>query len=118
MRTKIEGAEERANTAQRIADFVEQRANDAQNAADAAEQYAVATQSNADAAQAKQELLEQELRNADLAFQEERKIRTREITAVQHTIGALQHELQDANTHLEAQGVIVHRRRRNWWRVV
>ena len=42
-----------------------------------------------------------------MAFQEERKICTREIAAAQHTIGALQHELQDANTHLEAQGVIV-----------
>ena len=70
MRTKIE---ERANTAQRIADSAEQRASDAQCAADAAEQRAVAAQSNADAAQAKQALLEQELRNADLAFQEERK---------------------------------------------
>ena len=69
MRTKIEGAEERANTAQRIADSAEQRANDAQYAADAAEQRAVAAQSNADAAKAKQELLEKELRNADLAFQ-------------------------------------------------
>ena len=58
MRTKIEGAEERANTAQRIADSAEQRANDARNAADAAEQRAVAAQSNADAAKAKQELLE------------------------------------------------------------
>ena len=58
-------------------------------------------------AQAKQELLEQELQNADLSFQEERKICTREIAAAQHTIGALQHELQDANTRLEAQGVIV-----------
>ena len=107
MRTKIEGAEERANTAQRIADSTEQRANDAQYVADVAKQRAVTAQSNADAAQAKQELLEQELRNADLAFQEERKIRTREIAAVQHTIGALQHELRNANTRLDAQGVIV-----------
>ena len=107
MRTKIEGAEERANTAQRIADSAEQRANDAQYAADAAEQRAVAAQSNADAAKAKQELLEQELRNADLAFQQERKIRSSEIAAAQHTIGALQHELQDARTRLDAQGVIV-----------
>ena len=68
IRTKIEGAEERANTTQRIADSAEQRANDAQNVADAAEQHAVAAQSNADAAQANQELLEQELQNADLAF--------------------------------------------------
>ena len=81
MRTKIEGAEERATTAQRIADSAEQRANNAQYAADAAEQRAVAAQSNADAAQQKQQLLEQELRNADLAFQEERKIRTAEIAA-------------------------------------
>ena len=58
MRTKIEGAEERANTAQRITDFAEQRANDAQNATATAKQRVVATQSNADAAQAKQELLE------------------------------------------------------------
>ena len=106
MRTKVEGAEEHANTAQRIADSAEQRASDAQYA-DAAEQRAVAAQSNADAAQAKQALLEQELRNANLAFQEERKIRTREIAAAQHTIGALQHELRDANTRLNAQGVIV-----------
>ena len=45
--------------------------------------------------------------NADLAFQEERKIRTTEIAAAQHTIGALQHELRNANTRLDAQGVIV-----------
>ena len=68
MRTKIEGAEERANTAQRIADSAEQRANTAQYAADAAEQRAVAAQSDADAAKQKQQLLEQELRNADMAF--------------------------------------------------
>ena len=51
MRTKIEGAEERASTAQRIADSAEQRATTAQYAADAAEQRAVAAQSDADAAQ-------------------------------------------------------------------
>ena len=68
MRTKIEGAEEHANTAQRIADSAEQRANTAQYAADAAEQRAVAAQGDADAAKAKQEQLEHELRNADLAF--------------------------------------------------
>ena len=107
MRAKIERAEERANTAQHIADSAEQRANDAWNAAVAVEQRAVAAQSNADAAQAKQELLEQELRNADLAFQAERKIRTTEIAAAQHTIGALQHKLRNANTRLDAQGVIV-----------
>ena len=61
MRMKIEGAEERANTAQRIADSTEQRANTAQYAADAAEQRAVAAQNDADAAKAKQQLLEQEL---------------------------------------------------------
>ena len=61
MRTKIEGAEERANTAQCIADSTEQRANDARYASDIAKQCAIVTQSNADAAQAKQELLEQEL---------------------------------------------------------
>ena len=44
MRTKIEGAEERASTAQRIADSAEQRATTAQYAADAAEQRAVAAQ--------------------------------------------------------------------------
>ena len=107
MRTKTKGAEEHANTAQRITDSAEQRANDTQNAADIAEQRAVAAQSNANVTQAKQELLEQQLQNADLAFQEERKICTKEIVAVQHTIGALQHELQDANTCLEAQDVIV-----------
>ena len=98
MRTKIEGAEQRANTAQRIADSAEQRANNAQYAADAAEQRAVAAQSDADVAKAKQEQLEHELRNADLAFQEERKIHTTEIAAAQHTIGALQHELRNAYT--------------------
>ena len=36
MRTKIEGAEERANTAQRIANSAYLRANDARSAADAA----------------------------------------------------------------------------------
>ena len=107
MRTKIEGAEERATTAQRIADSAEQRANNAQYAADAAEQRAVAAQSDADAAQQKQQLLEQELRNADLAFQEERKIRTAEIAAAQQTIGVLQNELHDARASLDAQGVIV-----------
>ena len=50
MRTKIEGAEERANTAQRIADSTEQRANDARNVADAAKQRAVTAQSNCCAA--------------------------------------------------------------------
>ena len=68
IRTKIEGAEERANITQRIADSAEQRANTAQYAADAAEQRAVAAQSDADAAKQKQQLLEQKLRNADLAF--------------------------------------------------
>ena len=93
MRTKIEGAEERANTAQRIADSTEQ--------------CAVAAQSDANAAKAKQEQLEHELRNADLAFQQERKIHMTEIAAAQHTIGALQNELHDARTRLDAQGVIV-----------
>ena len=93
MRTKIEGAEERANTAQRIADSAKQRA--------------VAAQSDADAAKEKQQLLERELQNADLAFQEERKIRTIEIAAAQQTIGVLQSELHDARTCLDAQGVIV-----------
>ena len=51
--------------------------------------------------------MEHELRNADLAFEEERKIRTTKIAAVQHTIGALQHELRNATTRLDAQGVIV-----------
>ena len=54
MRTKIEGAEERANTAQRIADSAEQRA--------------VVTQSDANVAKEKQQLLEQELQNADLSI--------------------------------------------------
>ena len=107
MKTKIEGAEQRANTAQRIADSTEQRANDAQYAADAVEQRAVAAQSDANTTKAKQEQLEHELRNADLVFQEERKIRTIEIAAAQHTIGALQHELRNATTRLDAQGVIV-----------
>ena len=93
MKAKIEGAEERANTAQRIAD--------------SAEQHAVAAQSDADAAKEKQQLLERELRNADLAFQEERKIRTTEIATAQHIIGVLQNELHDARTRLDAQGVIV-----------
>ena len=77
MKAKIEGAEERANTAQRIADSAEQRANTAQYAADAAEQRAVAAQSNADAAKQKQQLLERELRNADMAFQEGKPVRQR-----------------------------------------
>ena len=107
MKAKIEGAEERANTAHRIADSAEQHANTAQYAADAAEQRAVAAQSDADAAKAKQQLLEQELRNADLAFQEERKILTTEIAAAQHTIGVLQHELRNTTTRLDTQGAIV-----------
>ena len=89
MRMKIEGAEERANTSQCIADSAEQRVNNAQYAADAAEQHAVAAQSDADVVKAKQEQLEQELQHADLAFQEERKICTTEIAAAQHMIGAL-----------------------------
>ena len=89
MKTKIEGAEKRANTAQRIADSAEQRVNNAQSAADAAEQHAVATQSDANVAKAKQEQLEHEQGNADLAFQEERKIHMTEIAAAQHTIGVL-----------------------------
>ena len=51
--------------------------------------------------------MEQELRNADMAFQEEKKIRTIEIAATQQTIGVLQNELHDAHTRLDAQGVIV-----------
>ena len=98
MRMKIEGAEELANTAQRITDSAEQRANTAQYATDAAEQRAVAAQNDANAAKAKQQLLQQELQNADWAFQEERKIRTSEIEAAQHTIGALQHELRNTTT--------------------
>ena len=107
MRAKIEGAEEHASTAQRIADSAEQRANTAQYAADVAEQRAVAAHNDADAAKAKQQLLEQGLQNADLVFQEERKIRASEIAALQHTIGALQHELRDTTTRLDAQGAIV-----------
>ena len=44
MRTKIAGAEKRADDAQRIADGAEQRASAAQRAADAAEQRAVTAQ--------------------------------------------------------------------------
>ena len=51
--------------------------------------------------------MEHELRNADLAFQEERKIHTTKIAAVQHTIGTLQHELRNADTRLDVQGMIV-----------
>ena len=68
MKTKIEGADQCANTAQRIADSTEQPANDAQYIADRAEQCAIAVQSDADVAKAKQEQLEHELQNADLAF--------------------------------------------------
>ena len=107
MRTKIQGAEQRADAAQRVANVVEQRADAARHAADMAEQRAVAAQSNADAAQAKQERLEQELRNADVAFQEERKIRTKEIAAAQLIIGTLRHELHDASTRLDQQDIIV-----------
>ena len=107
MRTKIQGAEQRADVAQRVADVAEQRADAARHAADAVEQRAVTAQNNADAVQAKQERLEQELRNADVAFQEERKIRTKEIAAAQFTIGTLRRELHDASTRLDQQGVIV-----------
>ena len=68
MKAKIWGAEERANTAWRIADSAEQRTNTAQNATGVVEQLAMAAQSDADAVKQKQQLLEQELRNADLAF--------------------------------------------------
>ena len=54
MKAKIEGAEEHANTAQRIADSAEQLTNTTQYAADAAEQRAVTAQSDADAAKQKQ----------------------------------------------------------------
>ena len=107
MRAKIDGAEERAVRAQHIADTAEQRAKEAHHAANVAEQHATAAQGNADAAQAKQQLLEQELRNADLAFQEERKTRMQEIATAQLKIGHLSNELQNANTRLEAQNVIV-----------
>ena len=93
MKAKIEGAKERANIAQRIAD--------------SAEQCAMTAESDGDTAKEKQQLLERELRNPDLAFQEERKIRTTEIATVQHTIGVLQNKLHDARTRLDAQGVIV-----------
>ena len=42
-----------------------------------------------------------------MAFQEERKIRTKEIAAAQLTIGTLRRELHDASTRLDQQGVIV-----------
>ena len=107
MKAKIDGAEERAVTAQHIADTAEQRAKEAHYAANVAEQHATTAQGNADAAQAKQQQLEQELRNADLAFQEERKTRIQEIATAQLKIGHLSNELQDANARLEAQNVIV-----------
>ena len=107
MRAKIDGAEERAVKAQHIADTAEQRAKEAHYAANVAEQHATAAQGNADAAQAKQQQLEQELRNADLAFQEERKTRIQEIATAQLKIGHLSNELQDANARLEAQNIIV-----------
>ena len=43
MKAKIEGAEERANIAERIIDSAEQRANTTQYVAEAAEQRALAT---------------------------------------------------------------------------
>ena len=67
----------------------------------------MAAQSKANAAQAKQQRLEQELRIADVAFTEEKKIRTREIAAAHQTIGALRHDLQDATTRLEEQGAVL-----------
>ena len=67
----------------------------------------MAAQSDADAAKQKQQLLEQELRNADLALQEESKICTTKIVVAQQTIGVLQSELHDAHTCLDAQGMIV-----------
>ena len=42
-----------------------------------------------------------------MAFQEERKIRTTEIAAAQHTIGVRQHELRNTTTRLDTQGAIV-----------
>ena len=93
--------------AQCIIDSAEQHANDAQYAADVAKQRVVAAQSDADVAKAKQKQLEHELQNVDLAFQEERKIRTTEFAAAQHTTGALQHELRSATTRLDAQSMIV-----------
>ena len=51
--------------------------------------------------------MEHEIRNADLAFQQQRKTRTTEIAVAQHTIAALRNELHDARTRLDAQGVII-----------
>ena len=51
--------------------------------------------------------MEQELQNADVAFHEEKKIRTKEIATAHQTIGALRGELHDTSTRLEEQGAAV-----------
>ena len=107
MRNKIEGAEERADVAQQIADNAEQRADAAQRAADAAEQRAVAAQYVADTTQAKHTKVEEELRNANVAFQEERATRMQEVAAAQQTIGELRQELQSTSARVLQQGTVV-----------
>ena len=107
MKSKITGAEERADVAQRMADGAEQRADDARRAADAAEQRAVAAQCVADTAHTNQSRVEQDLRVANVAFQEERATRIREIAAARKIIGELRHDLHDANAKIVQQGTVV-----------
>ena len=58
-------------------------------------------------AQAKQSRMEQVLRNANVAFQEERATRICEMAAAQKTIRELRHDLHDANARIVQQGTVV-----------
>ena len=51
--------------------------------------------------------MEQELCNANAAFQEERTARMNEMAAARQTIGELRHDLHDANTRILQQGTVV-----------
>ena len=67
----------------------------------------VAAQDLAGTAQQKQEQVKNELRNADRTFREEQGNRARDTAAENQKIAALQMELNEANTKINAQGPVV-----------
>ena len=67
----------------------------------------MAAQDLADTVQQKQEQVKNELRNADRAFREEQGNRARDTAAADQKIAALQMELKEANTKINAQGAVV-----------
>ena len=79
----------------------------AQQTTDAAEQRAMAAQDLADTVQQKQEQVKNEQRNADRAFREEQGNRARDTAAANQKIAALQMELKEANTKINAQGAVM-----------